>query len=354
MISLILLAAVPVSAALRWFGAPSLLVFAVGALAITVLANWTRRATEQIADRAGGAVGGLVNVSFGSIAELVLALFVLTSGQQTVVQAQITGSIIGTSLLGLGLAMLVGGIGRQSQHFDRASTGLLSTMLFLVVIALILPAVFDTTQRSLAPASVVAVTDEQLSLAASAVLLLLYGANLVYTLVTHRDVFARGEGQASPDWSLGRALLVLVASTAAIAFESELVSSALGEAAAVVGLSPVFVGVVVLALVGTAGDLIAAVAFARQGRMSVVFSICVGSSIQMALVVAPLLVLISWLMGHPMSLVLGNALDLVAITSTALVVRAVTADGETTWFEGLLLTGVYVLFALAFFFLRSG
>lgn len=319
-----------------------------------VLANWTRRATEQIADRAGGAIGGLLNVSFGSIAELVLALFVLTSGQPTVVQAQITGSIIGTSLLGLGLAMLAGGIDRQRQEFDRASTGLLSTLLFLVVIALIMPAVFDQTQRSVASASVVAVTDEQLSLAASIVLLLIYAANLVYTLVTHRDVFARGEEHGRPHWSLGRSLLVLVASTAAIALEAELVSDALGEAAAAVGLSPVFVGVVVLALVGTAGDLIAAVAFARQDRMTVVFSICVGSAIQMALVVAPLLVLISWLLGHPMNLVLGNALDLVAITSTALVVRAVTADGETTWFEGLLLTGVYALFALAFFFLRAG
>lgn len=354
MASYALLLFIPVSLALRFLAhASPLLVFATGAVAVAVLANWVRRATEQLAERAGSTVGGLLNISFGSIAELVLALFVLASGQVAVVQAQITGSIIGTSLLGLGLAMFVGGLGRERQTFNRANAGLLSTLLFLAVIALLLPAVFDRTQRAASSPDVVSLTDEQLSLAVSAVLLLIYAANLVYTLVTHRDVFADEETRGRTDWSLARSLAVLVGGTVAIALEAELVSDALGETAAALGLSPVFLGVIVLALVGTSADLFAAVVFARQDRMTIVFSICVGSAIQMALVVAPLLVLLSWAIGHPMTLVLGSPLDLFAIAGTAFVVRAIAADGETTWFEGLLLVGVYVLFGLAFYFVRA-
>lgn len=354
MLKFALLLLAPAALALRLFGAPSLVVFALGAAAVAVLADWVRRATEQLAERAGSAVGGLLNVSFGSIAELVLALFVLADGHPEVVQAQITGSIIGTSLLGLGLAMFVGGLGRDRQTFNRAGTGLLSTLLFLVVIALLLPAVFDATQRAGAAPAVVGVTDEQLSLAASAVLLLIYAANLVHTLVTHRDVFAADEPRGRAEWSLKRSFAVLVGGTVAIALEAELVSDALTEASASLGLQPAFLGVIVLALVGTAADLFAAVAFARQDRMTIVFSICIGSAIQVALVVAPLLVLISWAIGHPMTLVLGNPLDLFAIAATAFVVRAIAADGETNWFEGLLLLGVYALLGLAFFFVRAG
>ena len=353
MISLILLLFVPASLALRFLAhASPLLVFAASVVAVGVLSDWIRRATEQLAERAGSTIGGLLNVSFGSIAELVLALFVLASEQVAVVQAQITGSIIGTSLLGLGMAMLAGGIGREKQTFNRASIGLLSTLLFLVLIALLLPAVFDHTQRAAAP-NLVSAADEQLSLAASVVLLVLYLANLVYTLVTHRDIFAAKESEGTARWSLWLALGVLVGATVVIALEAELVSEALGEAASALSLSPVFLGVIVLALVGTSADLFSAVAFARQDRMTIVFSICIGSAIQVALVVAPLLVLISWLIGHPMNLVLGSPLDLFAIAGTAFVVRAIAADGETTWFEGLLLIGVYALFALAFYFLRS-
>jgi Ca2+:H+ antiporter len=346
----LLLLLVPISLVLRFLtDAAPLLVFTSGAAAVAVLADWVRRATEQLAKRAGSTIGGLLNVSFGSIAELVLALFVLASGQIAVVQAQITGSIIGTSLLGLGLAMFVGGLGRERQNFNRASIGLLSTLLFLVVVALLLPAVFDRTLRAAAVPDL-SVSDEHLSLAASVVLLLIYTANLVHTLVTHRDVFVAEEPHGAPAWSLRLSLAVLIAGTVAIALEAELVSDALGEAAATLGLAPVFLGVIVLALVGTSADLFAAIAFARQDRMTIVFSICVGSAIQVALVVAPLLVLISWAIGHPMSLVLGSPLDLFAIACTAFIVRAIAADGATTWFEGLLLVGVYVLFGIAFYF----
>jgi Ca2+:H+ antiporter len=346
-----LLLFVPVSLALRYLvGAAPLWVFLTSAAAITVLADWLRRATEQLAERAGSTIGGLINVSFGNAAELVLALFILSEAQIRVVQAQITGSIIGTALLFLGISALVGGVGRIRQTFNRSSASLLSTLLFLVVIAILLPAVFDLTERIKAPGADIPEMDERLSLGVSAVLLLLYAANLLYTLVTHRDVFAGDAPPGEAEWSVLRAVVVMTAATAVITVEAELVSAALMATSAQLGLSPVFMGVVVLALVGTAADLFAAVVFARQDKMDIAFAMCVGSSIQIALVIAPILVLASWIIGQPMNLVFGSPLDLFAIAGTAFVVRTIAGDGETTWFEGLLLVGVYSLFALAYYF----
>jgi Ca2+:H+ antiporter len=346
-----LLLFVPLSLGLRYLvDAPPTWVFLTSIAAIAVLADWIRRATEQLAQRAGSTIGGLLNVSFGNTAELVLALFILSQAQIRVVQAQITGSIIGTTLLFLGISALVGGVGRARQTFNQASAGLLSTLLLLVVIAILLPAVFDLTERAEVRGAELSLLDERLSLGVSVVLLLLYGANLVYTLLTHRDVFAGDAPSGDAEWSVARALLVMVAGTAVIAVEAELASAALEATSAQLGLSPVFMGVVVLALVGTAADLFAAVVFARQDKMDIVFSMCIGSAIQIALVVAPVLVLASWIIGHPMNLVFASPLDLFAIASAGFIVRAVAADGETTWFEGLLLVGVYLLFALAYYF----
>jgi Ca2+:H+ antiporter len=345
-----LLLLVPISLGLRHAVDAPMAVFVTGGVAIAVLADWLRRATEQVAEHAGSTMGGLLTVSFGNIAELVLAFFVLSRADTRVVQAQITGSIIGTTLLFFGLAAMVGGIGRARQTFNQAGAGLLSTLLLLIVLAILLPAVFDRTERMAAPAADVSLLDEHLSLCVSVVLLLLYAANLVYTLVTHRDVFAGSASAGEASWSLPRALAVMTAATVAIAVEAELVSAALEATSGRLGLSPVFIGVVVLALVGTAADLFAAIAFARRDQMDIVFGMCIGSAIQIALVVAPVLVLGSWLIGNPMNLVFGSPLDLFAITGAAFIVRAIAADGETTWFEGLLLVGVYVLLALAFYF----
>ena len=225
-------------------------------------------------------VGGLLNISFGSIAELVLALFVLTTGQVAVVQAQITGLIIGTSLLGLGLASFVGGLGRERQEFNRASIGLLSTFLFLVVvIALLLPAVFDATKRASATADVVGLTDEQLSLAAW-----VYTSADLYSepnlhahhasrRVRGRGGTCRGEVELAP-FARG--------SDRRHRRDRDPGGARLGRTRRRGGNDwplPVFLGVIVLALVGTSADLFAAVVFARQDRMTIVFSICIGSAI---------------------------------------------------------------------------
>lgn len=358
-IPLVLLLIVPLAPALHYF-APvgAIWIFVAGAVAIGVLADWVRRATEQLAAKTSSAIGGLLNVSFGSLAEVVLAFFVLATGKIDVVRAQITGSIIGTSLLGLGLAIVVGSIGRPQQLFNRDKAGQLASLLILVVIALLLPAVFDPAGRQLAPGADQSVTDEDLSLGVSVVMILLYAANLIYTLVTHRNVFASDDARSESanetaggtSWTAWAALTILVVATVFIALEAHLVSSALEDTSSTLGLSPVFVGVIVLALVGTASDLFAASWFARQGKMGLVLNICVGSTIQVALVVAPLLVIGSWLMNKPMSLVFHNPIGLFAIASAAFIVNAIATDGETTWFEGVLLLGVYMLLGLAFFF----
>ena len=346
-----LLLFVPLSLALHYFSlAGSHWVFLSGLVAIGGLADWVRRGTEQVAEHAGSAVGSLLNVSFGNAAELVLALFVLSQAETRVVQAQITGSIIGTTLLFFGIAALVGGLKHDRQTFSQAQVGLLSTLLLLLAVAILLPAVFDMTERLHSPGGDMTLQDERLSLCVSVVLLLLYGAHLIYVLVTHRTMFGRGPSGGAPEWSLPLGLGVMLGGTAGIAFESELVSARLAETASGLGLSPVFMGVVVLALIGTVADLFAAVAFARADKMDIVLGLCVGSAIQIALVVAPILVLVSRAIGHPMSLVFASPLDLFVIASAAFIVRVIAADGETTWYEGFLLIGVYVLFALAYFF----
>ncbi len=349
--ALVLIPVAPVLAYLFDVKAPW--VFLTGAIAIGVLADWVRRSTEHLAARLGPAIGGLLNVSFGSLAELILAFFVLIAGNVEVVRAQITGSIVGTSLLGFGLAVMIGSVGRTKLRFNRANAGQMSSLMILVIIALLLPAVFDFTGRHLAGGAPLAASDERLSIGVSIVLLLIYVANLIYTLVTQRDVFASAqprEQDGDAAWPLGLSVGALVTATVGIALEAHLVSGALEDTAVTVGVSPAFIGVIVLALVGTAADLFAASWFAAQGRMNLVFNICVGSAIQVALVVAPLLVIGSWLLGHPMSLVFGSPLDLFAIASAAFIVNAISSDGEATWFEGLLLVGVYIVLALAFFF----
>jgi Ca2+:H+ antiporter len=353
---IVALALVPASLLLDYLGAPPTWVFLCAAAAIVPLADWIRRGTEQLARIAGSAVGGLLNVTFGNAAELILALFVLKSGKAAIVKATITGSIVGNSLLGLGLAILIGSWGREKQVFQREKAGLLASLLILSVIALLVPALFDYTERARSP-SLTGKLDEHLSLGVAVVLIIAYAANLLYTLVTHRSVFASDEEETeesgsgpTPRWSLWRALGVLAAATVAVALEAELVSDALEGTSQGLGLTPFFLGMMVLPLIGNAAEYFAAVYFARQNKMDLVMTIAVGSSIQIALFTAPLLVLVSYAMGTPMNLVFDNPLELIAVAGVAFAVNSIAQDGETTWFEGVLLLAVYALLGLAFFF----
>nr|WP_202630411.1 calcium/proton exchanger [Deinococcus alpinitundrae] len=352
----LLLVFIPISLLLEYvFHAPPLWVFGAATVAIIPLADWLRKATEQVAARAGQTIGGLLNVTFGNLAELIIAIFVLLGGNVAVVKAQITGSIIGNGLLGLGLAILIGSFGRSRQKFSGENAGQLNSMLFLVVVALLLPALFDLTERlpAFAAGSAAARTnlDEYLSLGVAVVLILVYGLNLVYTLVTHKDVFALEEEEHQGTlWPVWQAAAVLLGATALIALESELLSGALDESSTALGLSPFFLGIIVLAVVGNFAEYIAGSYFARQGKIGLAINIAIGATIQVALFTAPLLVIISYLIGKPMNLVFSSPLELVAIVAVALIVTTVTKDGEATWFEGVMLIAVYLLLGLAFYF----
>ncbi len=342
---------VPLALAAHALGAAPALVFLAGALAIVPLAEWIRRATEQLSAHAGAAIGGLINVTFGNVAELILALFVLRAGHSGVVKAQITGSIIGNLLLGLGVAILVGTCGRDNLRFRRVRASLLASLLVLTVIALMVPALFDYTERGVFQSPQADMLDERLSLGVAILLILVYLANLAYTLVTHRDVFAfaRVEDRGG-SWPIWRALAVLAAATAVTAWDAEVISSALEATAAQLNVTTFFLGVTVLAVIGNAAEYFTAVYYARREQMGLALTLTVGSSIQVALLVAPILILLSWAMGTPMTAVAANPLELVAIAGAAFAVNAISRDGEVTWFEGVLLLAVYLMLALAFFF----
>lgn len=342
---------IPVSLVLAyWVHAAPLWVFITGTLAIISLADGIRRATESLASRTGSSIGSLLNVSFGSIAEFTLALFVLATGDSSTVKAQITGSVIGASLLGLGAAVLAGGWKREKQTFKQERAGLLGSLLTLAVIALLLPAFFHYTEGHRSAHASLAPLDEKLSLCVSVILILVYVANLIYTLITHRDVFASRESSGPPAWPLWKALGILLGATALIAIESNLVAGSLQATAAHLGLTPFFLGVTVLALIGNLAEVLSATYFARQDRIGMAMSICIGSAVQTVLLIAPALVLVSYFMGHPMNLVFTNPLELIAIVGAVFAVNSIAADAETTWFEGALLIAVYCLFGVAFFF----
>ena len=356
-----LLLLIPLSLAITYFvHAPPLVQFIAAVAGIVPLAEWIRRATDELARSLGSAIGGLLNVTFGNVAELLLAVFILLDGHADVVKGQITGSIIGNGLLGLGLAVAAGSWGREKQTFNRASAGRLSSLLILSVIALLLPALFHFTEHAAVGPAATRPLDERLSLGVSVVLLIVYSANLGYTLVTHRDIFATTEEddasakqhdtEARTTWPVWRSLAVLVGGTVFVAWEAEIVSGALTATAGALGVTTFFLGVIVLAVIGNSAEYLAAVYYARKNQMSMAMSITVGSSIQVALLIAPLLVLLSYFLGRPMNLVFANPLELIAIASVAFSVNAIAQDGESTWFEGVLLLAVYALFVLAFYF----
>lgn len=350
-----LLLLVPVSLLLAYvLHAPLEWIFLTSVLAIAPLADWVRRGTEQVALRAGTAVGGLLNVTFGNVPELILGLFVLQTGQAQVVKAQITGSIIGNSLLGTGLAIVVGCWGREKLTYNRQRAGLASSLLVLSMLALLIPALFDYTEQRFHRGHSQMELNLRLSFGAALILIFVYLANLLYTFWTHRDIFNPGEEPSvrSDAWPLWMGVGVLVLSTAFTAWEAELVSRALEAAAGRFHLTPFFLGVVVLAVVGNASEYAAAIYFAHRGRMGMAMSITVGSTVQVALLVAPVLVLTSFLTHHPMTLVFTNPLELIAVAGAVIAVNSIARDGETTWFGGVLLLAVYTLLGLAFFFVQ--
>jgi Ca2+:H+ antiporter len=345
---------VPVAVGLEFF-APGrhLLIFAMSSLAIVPLAGWLGRATEQLAERLGEGVGGLLNATFGNAAELIIALAALRAGLHDVVKASIAGSIIGNMLLVLGAAMLAGGLRHPEQHFNLAGARSQATMLTLVAIALILPAAFQAASGGKAIDAL-----GRLSVSISIVLLLVYLLYLVFTLITHAPLFA---GSYAPDqeedhprpWPVHRAALVLTLATIGIAWMSEIMVGAIEPTAHEFGLSSIFIGVFVVAIVGNAAEHATAISVALKNRMDLSLSIAIGSSVQVALFVAPVLVLASLFLGPtPLDLALPAGLVL-SLLLAVLITGQVAGDGRSDWLKGVQLLTVYVVLGLTFFFIPT-
>jgi Ca2+:H+ antiporter len=341
----------------RALHASALTVFICSALAIVPLAGLMGEATEQLAARMGAGVGGLLNATFGNAAELIIALVALHRGLYDVVKASLTGSIIGNVLLVLGLSMVAGGLRRDRQTFDRSAAAASATLLLLAAISLVVPAVFHlvaegaVAQQRLSLPREVAI-EHSLSLEIAVVLALAYLLSLVFTLKTHKHLYAgAAEAHAHEPVNTGRALLTLLAATAFVAWMSELLVGAVEETSHALGLTEVFVGVVVVATIGNAAEHSTAVLMAMKDKMDLALNIAIGSSIQIALFVAPLLVFASYAMPKgPMDLRF-SPFEVLAVLAAAGVVNLVSQDGESNWLEGALLLAVYLVLAIAFYFL---
>jgi Ca2+:H+ antiporter len=347
---------IPIAVVLELVGSPATVVFAASALGIIPTAALMGRATEELAARSGPGIGGLLNVTFGNAPELIIALFALSQGLQEVVKASIVGSIIGNMLLVLGAAMLAGGIGREKQSFSRTSASIQTTMLMLAGAALIMPAIFELVEGKGLPAPGAEAihyggTVEHLSLAVAVVLMATYVIGLFFSLKTHRDLFnPEYEEEDTWGWSTRKSVIALAIAGVLVGVMSEVLVGSITEASESVGLSEFFIGVIVVAIVGNAAEHWVAVLVAMKDKMDLAVNIAIGSSAQIALFVAPVLVLASFFIGpYPLALVF-NGFELGAILLAILVGNHVTADGESTWFEGVQLLAVYFVFGLAFYF----
>ena len=349
-----LLIFVPVTIALEFLmpGAHTL-IFIAACLAIVPLAGWLGHATEELAHHTGEGVGGLLNATFGNAAELIIAIMALRQGLYSVVKASLTGSIIGNILLVLGAAVLAGGLKHKHQKFNVTGARAQATLLTLAAIALVMPAAF----HSLAGGPNTAIREDRLSLAISFVLLAVYGLHLFFSLGTHKQLFEGGapaEDGADAVWSLKRSVLTLAGATLLIVWVSEMLVRSVEGAAKAFGMSNVFIGVIVVAVVGNAAEHSTAVMLAMKNRMELSIGIAVGSSLQIALLVAPLLVIISHFIGpRPMDLMFTPA-EVLAIFLAVLITGQIASDGESNWIEGVQLLAVYVILAVVFYFLQEG
>jgi len=356
----LLLVAIPVALALWWYGIGDLWVFVASGVAIVPLAGLMGRATENMAARWGSGVGGLINATFGNAAELIIALAALAEGPRMypLVKASITGSIIGNVLLVLGLSAFAGGLRYKQQWFNATSASMGATLLTLATAGLIMPTLYYYVFAAQLPLDEhQQQTVNYLSEEIAFILAGVYIASLIFTFVTHRTVFESTDEYGVPEheepqWRLRTAVGVLVAATAGVAVMGELLVHSVEHAAQELGMSSVFVGVVVVAIVGNAAEHSTAVLVALKNKMDLSFTIAVGSGIQIALFVAPVLVFASMAMGHDRPLDLHfTPMEIVAVAISIIVLAQVAQDGQTHWLEGVMLLAVYAILALAFYHL---
>ncbi len=341
-----LLVFVPITVGLRYAQPESqTLIFLGACLAILPLAGWLGRATEHLAAHTGEGIGGLLNATFGNAAELIIALAALQKGLHDVVKASLTGSIIGNILLVLGASIVAGGVKYKSQRFQGVAARSQATMLTLAAISLVMPAAFHhlVSGPSL-------IRENDLSLEISIVLLVTYALSLLFTLHTHKQLFS-GESHAESEWTKGKSIAVLAVATAFIAWMSEILVGSVEHAAHAFGMTSVFVGVIVVAIIGNAAEHSSAIMAARKNRMDLSLGIAVGSSVQIAVFVAPVLVLASYAIGpNPMNLVFTPP-EVLAIALAVIISGQISSDGESNWLEGVQLLAVYMILGIVFYFL---
>jgi len=347
-----LLVFVPVSAYLGLTHASATWVFVAACLAILPLAGLMGEATEHLTHHTGPGIGGLLNASFGNAAELIIAFMALRAGETEIVKASLTGSIIGNILMVLGLAMLLGGWKHQELAFNKLAAESGSSMMVLAVVSLVIPSIYALVTRHQRPDHI-----ESLSVDISWVLLFTYAASLLFSLKSHKHLFAAPEGEhdvaqelgLGPVWSVKKSMVVLVVAAGLVGVVSEFLVHAVGEAGEALGLGKVFMGVVVVAVVGNAAEHSTAVVVAIKGKMDLALGIAMGSSMQIALFVAPLLVIAGHWMGVPLGLEF-TVLEVVAVMLSVAAVSLLIHDGRTNWFEGVQLLAIYTILAMAFYF----
>jgi Ca2+:H+ antiporter len=353
----LLLPFIVIAVVLDLLGANAILVFFASALGVVPTAALMGRATEELSHRAGPGVGGLLNVTFGNAPELIIALFALNAGLHEVVKASIVGSILGNLLLVMGAAFLIGGWGRERNKFVAEAASAQASMLLLAVVAMVLPAMFLLARGDELPALGEEATNfpssvEQMSFAVAIVLLLSYFAGLWFSLRTHHDVFNPDTDEEPPDgaWSVKRSVLMLAGAGVAVGLMSEILVGSIEEASEGIGLSPFFVSLIIVAVVGNAAEHWVAVYFAARDKMDIAISIAIGSSAQVALFVLPVLVLTSFVLG-PFPLAMEfSSIEIGAVLLAVLIAAHVSQDGESTWFEGVQLLAVYVVLGIVFYF----
>lgn len=344
---LVMALAIPLAVIFDLSGGNPLLIFGLSALGVVPLAAVIGQATEVLADKIGPRFGGLLNATLGNAAELIISLMALRAGLTDLVLASITGSILGNLLLVLGLSLLMGGLKHGVQSFNRENAGLDATLLILSVIALGIPSLFN---QALEP-NFTAV--EGLSLGASVAMLVMYGLVIVYQFTTHTaadvDPIAH-EVHETMGWGTRQAVILLVVAVALIALMSEILVGAVEHVTESLGLSEFFLGIILIPLIGNAAEHLVAVQVAMKDKMDLSLGIAIGSSLQIALFVAPILVFLSLLLGNPLKLEF-TYFEIAAVMAAAFITAFVSLDGKSNWLEGAMLLVVYAILAVAFFFL---
>ncbi len=346
---LVLLLFIPVSIAAHFLEWGETVVFITAALGIVPLASYMGTATEEIAVVTGPNIGGLLNATFGNATELILAFIALKAGLVGVVKATITGSIVSNLLLVMGFSMLLGGLKFKEQKFQPTVARLNASSMNLAVIALLLPTAVQYTSTGIEEQTL-----QNLSVAVAGILILVYGLTLLFSMKTHAYLCDVGEADLKEEGeehevNLPFWIFILLAVTLAVAVESELLVDSLEVATADLGLSALFTGVILLPIIGNAAEHATAVTVAMKDKMDLSVSVAVGSSMQIALFVAPVLVIAGWIVGQPMDLNF-NPFELVAVTVAVLIANSISSDGESNWLEGSLLLATYAVVAIAFFF----